>query len=237
MSSPVLPMSGNSTLHASADAADAMAAPGARGAAGTPAPAAARTPRRARGQVRVEALLASAAEVFVRKGFDAATMTEIAAQADSSIGSLYQFFRTKEAVADALIRVQMDALWLRFDELAARGAALDASALGHALARFLVDFRADHPSFAALAERPGPPSPLIVGVRRQVRERVEDVLARHAPAAARATVHAMAPVVQHTMKSAVQIQGDLDGAERTAALRELEAMLVGYLAQRLHPGR
>src|SRR6195952_3535253 len=129
-----------------------------------------RAPRRARGQLRVEALLAAAAEVFAAKGFDAATMTEIAAQSDSSIGSLYQFFRTKEAVADALVGEQVRALWVRLDGLAERAPTLVTSALGHALAVCFVDFRADHPSFATLIERPGPPSPLIVGVRRTVRE-------------------------------------------------------------------
>jgi AcrR family transcriptional regulator len=194
---------------------------------------AARAPRRARGQLRVEALLAAAAEVFAVKGFDAATMTEIAAQSESSIGSLYQFFRTKEAVADALVREQMDALWLRLDGLAESAPALATPELAHALAVCLVEFRADHPSFAALIERPGPPSPLVVGVRRKVRERVEAILVRHAPRADRKTLRAMAPVVQHVMKSAVQLRGDLEGAELKAAMRELDTMLVGYLVARL----
>ena len=196
----------------------------------------ARAPRRARGQLRVEALLAAAAAVFASKGFDAATMTEIAAQSESSIGSLYQFFRTKEAVADALVREQMDALWLRLDRLAERAGALASPDLAHALAVCFVDFRADHPSFATLIERPGPPSPLIVGVRRKVRERVEEILARHAPQVDRQVVRAMAPVVQHVMKSAVQLRGDLDGAELKAAAGELEAMLAGYLEARLPRG-
>src|ERR1700758_1299673 len=91
-----------------------------------------RAPRRARGQLRVEALLAAAAEVFAAKGFDAATMTEIAAQSESSIGSLYQFFRTKEAVADALVREQVDALWRRLDGLAERASTLSTTELAHA---------------------------------------------------------------------------------------------------------
>ena len=194
-----------------------------------------RAPRRARGQLRVEALLSAAAEVFAAKGFDAATMTEIAAQSESSIGSLYQFFRTKEAVAEALLGEQVGALWARLDELAERAPALATPELGHALAVCFVDFRADHPSFATLVERPGPPSPQVAGVRRKVRERVEAILARHAPHADRKTLRAMAPVVQHVMKSAVQLRGDLDGADLKAAARELDAMLVGYLVERLRP--
>jgi AcrR family transcriptional regulator len=173
--------------------------------------------------------------VFAAKGFDAATMTEIAAQSGSSIGSLYQFFRTKEAVAEALLGTQVDALWVRLDGLAERAPALATPELGHALASCLVDFRADHPSFATLVERPGPPSPVVAGVRRQVRERVEAILARHAPHADRKALRAMAPVVQHVMKSAVQLRGDLEGAELKAAARELETMLAGYLAARLAP--
>ena len=199
--------------------------------------AAPRAPRRARGQLRVEALLTAAAEVFAAKGFDAATMTEIAAQSESSIGSLYQFFRTKEAVADALMGLQVDDLWTRLDALAARATALETPALGHALSVSLIDFRADHPSFATLLERPGPPSPLIAGVRRKVRERVEAILVAHAPQADRKTLHAMAPVVQHVMKSAVQLRGDLDGVELKAAARELETMLSGYLVLRLAAAR
>jgi hypothetical protein len=76
----------------------------------------------------------------------------------------------------------------------------------------------------------------VAGVRRTVRERVEAILARHAPAADRKLLHAMAPVVQHAMKSAVQLRGDLEGAELKAAARELDAMLVGYLVARLAPG-
>ena len=204
-------------------------------AAAADLPATARAPRRARGLLRVDALLAAAAEVFAAKGFDAATMTEIAAQSGSSIGSLYQFFRTKAAVAEALLGTQVDALWVRLDGLAERAPALATPELGHALASCLVDFRTDHPSFATLVERPGPPSPVVAGVRRQVRERVEAILARHAPHADRKALRAMAPVVQHVMKSAVQLRGDLEGAELKAAARELETMLAGYLAARLAP--
>lgn len=216
---------GTAVLELAEPAGVAAARPGAR-----------RAPRRARGQLRVDALLASAATVFAQKGFDGATMTEIAAQADSSIGSLYQFFRTKEAVAEALLSMQMDELWRRFDALAARAPALPTADLARAMVGFFAEFRAAHPSFATLVEMPRPVLPVVVGVRVRVRERVQGVLARHAPQADPAQVAAMAPVVQHVMKTAIQLRGDLEEEPlRAAATAELEAMLVGYLVARLGP--
>jgi len=198
-----------------------------------PSALATRAPRRARGQLRVEALIAAAAEVFARKGFDAATMTEIAAQSGSSIGSLYQFFKTKEAIADAVLRAQVDALWARFDELAGRAAALSTPALGAALAGLLAGFRAAHPSFARLLEAPVTTLELVDGVRRHMRERIVDVIARHRPDADRALLAAMAPAVQQAMKAGVQLHAEFTGRELGRAMDEQEAMLAGYLALRL----
>ena len=56
------------------------------------------------GRQRVAELLQAAAAVFQERGFEAATMAEIAARADAKIGSLYRFFPNKDAVADALMR-------------------------------------------------------------------------------------------------------------------------------------
>ena len=62
----------------------------------------ARQPKRARGKQRVAALLDAGAALFAEKGYDATTMTEIAQRAGAAIGSLYQFFPSKEALAEAL---------------------------------------------------------------------------------------------------------------------------------------
>ena len=64
----------------------------------------ARAPKRERGKQRVAALMDSGAAVIAERGYGAATMTEIAARAGASIGSLYQFFPSKEVLADALLR-------------------------------------------------------------------------------------------------------------------------------------
>ena len=46
--------------------------------------------------------LDAGAELFAEKGYEATTMTEIASRAGAAIGSLYQFFPSKEALAEAL---------------------------------------------------------------------------------------------------------------------------------------
>ncbi len=62
----------------------------------------AKEPKRARGIQRVAELLDAAAALFAEKGYEAVTMTEIAQRAGAAIGSLYQFFPSKGALAEAI---------------------------------------------------------------------------------------------------------------------------------------
>src|ERR1700684_4433432 len=79
--------------------------------------AAAVLPKRQRGKQRVAELLAAGAEVFAEKGYAAATMTEIAARAGAPIGSLYQFFPSKEALAGSLVQSYVGLLAADLDAL------------------------------------------------------------------------------------------------------------------------
>jgi|SRR5579871_3466750 len=98
---------------------------------------AAKEPKRERGKQRVAALIDAAAELFAEKGYEATTMTEIAQRAGASIGSLYQFFPSKEALAEALFN--------RYGERAAESfARVEALAHGRSpreLADLLIDYR------------------------------------------------------------------------------------------------
>jgi AcrR family transcriptional regulator len=68
-----------------------------------PAVAPRRRPRQARSGVTVDAVLVAAAEALAKHGFEGANVNDIAARAGVSIGSLYQYFPTKEAIVAALI--------------------------------------------------------------------------------------------------------------------------------------
>ncbi len=61
-----------------------------------------RHPKQQRGKERVEKILDAAAAVFDEVGYDAATTHQIAARAETAIGSFYQFFPNKAAIFNAM---------------------------------------------------------------------------------------------------------------------------------------
>jgi AcrR family transcriptional regulator len=62
-----------------------------------------KTASQERSRVTVDALLEATARILVREGFDKASTNRIAEMAGVSIGSLYQYFPSKEALVAALI--------------------------------------------------------------------------------------------------------------------------------------
>lgn len=68
-----------------------------------PGGAARRQPRQERSRATVEDILQAAAEVFGKLGYAGATTNKIAERAGVSIGSLYQYFASKDDILGALL--------------------------------------------------------------------------------------------------------------------------------------
>ena len=190
-----------------------------------------RTPRRERGRRRVLDLVAAAAALFVEKGYDATTMTEIAARAGASIGSLYLFFPTKPLLAQAILTDLGDALSARLDALAARvasgAAGWPAAAIADALFDELAMFLAAHPAYAALTDLPGEG-----GWRQTVRARrrvqIGALFAQARPPLPPGQAERLALVVPHLMRMTLQLRAE--GAPMgEAVLQEMRAMLRHHL--------
>ena len=62
-----------------------------------------KSPRQRRSQTTVDAILQAASRVLVKDGYAATTTTRVARVAGVSIGSLYQYFPSKEALVAALV--------------------------------------------------------------------------------------------------------------------------------------
>ncbi|MET8163804.1 TetR/AcrR family transcriptional regulator [Streptomyces sp. NPDC005329] len=61
-----------------------------------------RTPRQARSKARLALMLEAAERILVDDGVEALTTTRVAAEAEVSVGSLYQYLPDRDAIIDAL---------------------------------------------------------------------------------------------------------------------------------------
>jgi len=86
-----------------------------------PKPAAGTTPARARKiapEARRQAILKAALSVFAAHGFEAARLDDVAARAGVAKGTLYLYFRDKQALFEALIRDTIEPVLQRLQTVA-----------------------------------------------------------------------------------------------------------------------
>jgi AcrR family transcriptional regulator len=186
-------------------------------------------PQRQRGIARVGSLLEAAGLSFAEKGYDATTMTEIAARAGASIGSLYQFFPTKELIAERLLDGYSQTL---FDRMRVLRESVDTGSneqVARRLLRVLLEFRRQHPGFVSLSEATNLPLTLVLAVRNQLRDAIAGILAVRAPAQPLARLRPVAFVVLQLMKSYVGLSVEPGIRLRKSVLDEHERLLVLYL--------
>jgi AcrR family transcriptional regulator len=107
--------------------------------------------RQTRGEARIQSLLEAAQAVFARLGYSKATTNEIAAQADVSPATLYQFFNNKEEIANALAIKYIEALAQLHQELDYKAMAkLPMREMVQKFLSPLLNFHKMHPAFMAL---------------------------------------------------------------------------------------
>lgn len=131
-------------------------------------------PKRQRGRDRVAAILAAATELFTEKGYDAVTMTEIAARSSTAIGSLYRFFPTKDVLVSALLERYGTTLAEALADIVARAPDLSVEETAAALVAMGDNLRAQRTVTLKLLDVPDD------GVlrRQQMRATFKDGLAR-----------------------------------------------------------
>jgi AcrR family transcriptional regulator len=185
-----------------------------------------RRPRQKRGRERVAALMASAAELFSEKGFDATTMTEIAARAGAAIGTLYLFFPTKEALAGAILHEHAQDLSRLLDELGERAAGQPAAAIADRLFGALGDFMARHPAYTALLDLPGNDD-WRRGMRAHRRGQIAALFAGAKPALPAGQAERLAVIVPQLMRIPLALAGERK--LREGVLEDLRAMLARHL--------
>lgn len=191
----------------------------------------ARTPQLDRGKARVAALLNAAAETFADAGYDAATMTQIAAAAGASIGSLYQYFPTKALLADVLQTELVILLGAELEAIATQCSGLPVSKIAASLFQRIQVFVTTHPAFIALADRRDVDKERKRQSRTQLLALLTTILGNAEPAPAPARRDNLAIILLEMMKLVVSLSAAENRRSAEAVIREVEAMLGSYLDQ------
>ena len=189
--------------------------------------------RQARGERRMEQILDAAGRVFARVGFTAATTNAIAAEAGISPGSLYQFFRNKDAIAEALEARYAE--HIRAAHSAAREdlAGLPVEEAVERLVAPVVAYGLATPGFQALFAERRMPDDLAASahqLHRAMVSRVDAMIGGLGPAMPRATRTRRTLVAVQVCRALMPMIVAADDTERPALVQELKTALARYLS-------
>jgi len=186
-------------------------------------------PKREKGRLRVAAIMEAGIQVFTEKGYDAATMTEIAARSGTAIGSLYRFFPSKESLADALLLRY--ALHARngLAEMAQQVADLTLESVADAFVDFMLVLQSQRSFAIALVDARGGSLDERARFREVMRGGVADILRKAVPGISPAKAKVMAVVLLQTLKGVISTANE-EPAMQAMILAEIRELVRTYLA-------
>ena len=191
-----------------------------------------RAPQQSRGQKRVEEILDAAEAVIAEVGVEGATTNAIAERAGSSVGSLYHFFPSRDAIIQALARrFQAYASHSNAQAMPPDAITLSLEQLFERIVTAQVQLVEKHPAFQMVHDAVcHDPRALadFQAMRNAIVGQVEWFLAARYPRMPKRDRQPVARlaviVVQHTLDEAQLLPVEL----QPAMLRELQRMLVRY---------
>jgi AcrR family transcriptional regulator len=184
----------------------------------------------------VAELLEAAANVIHERGFEAATMAEIAARAGAKIGSLYRFFPNKEALAEALMSRYLEVLQAEYAAIHAAAANAAPEVLADVLIDLLVKLYPQTKAITALLDSLTDWTKLRRRFRGEALAGIKTALQKCAPDLDNNEADDVAAVVLNNMKTMVGMTMK-DAPTSPGAPDQLRLMNRLYLAAKLAPGR
>ena len=194
-----------------------------------------RRPKQARGQLRVDEILDAAERLTLTTSWDKLSTNHIAKEAGIPIGSLYQFFANKHAIAHALVERYIAGLEEAFASLPTNIEAMTPAELVNAIFDSLLVVTQKHNGFHAMLITTNEESEIgkiSAPIREILRRNIERMLAVRAPwmSAEERKVHAL---VSHVANRAIfaqsislNAQGDKVTAQRL--LQQARVMQIAY---------
>jgi len=196
-------------------------------------PAMRRTPVQARSRRRLAAIVDCAAELFAERGFEATTIDAIAEAADTSVGSLYQFFPNKLAVFRAVAEDALERSAETFAEvMVGASQTSDWRILVHQVIDTFGRLHQEHPSFRAMINNVhlyGEFAEADLAQSRAFVATAEGLLASWAKRTGVEQRAAIARVVTHSIEAALIVSQRERPEIARRMLEETKSMIVRYL--------
>lgn len=186
-------------------------------------------PKGEKGRLRVAAIMEAGVQVFTEKGYDAATMTEIAARSGTAIGSLYRFFPSKESLADALLLRYALHAKNGLAEMAQQVADLTLESVADAFVDFMLVLQSQRSFAIALVDARGGSVDERARFREVMRGGVADILRKAVPGISPAKAKVMAVVLLQTLKGVISTANE-EPAMQAMILAEIRELVRTYLA-------
>jgi AcrR family transcriptional regulator len=193
-------------------------------------------PQRRPGRLRVAALLEAGAAVIAERGYEAATMAEVAARAGAPIGSLYRFFPNKEVLADALIQRFGDVIDAAFTAIDSRAGAMSMAELADALLALVGKLRGEMPAIVSLLDARSDWSAKRSEFRSAVRTHIARTLLLCSPHLDAELAGDIAIVLLNVMKTMARMTRESGVEVGPGVMTELREMTRLYLESRLAVG-
>ncbi|MBD2261029.1 TetR family transcriptional regulator [Pseudanabaena sp. FACHB-2040] len=193
-----------------------------------------RHPRQARSQERVNQILDVAEQMFIAEGYNATTTNAIAAKANVSIGSLYQFFPDKEAIVQALTSRYVGVLQQRFDTLHTLETIHSSLSeyvelIVDAAEQFFKDYPGYHAIFTQVQDAIPELGKIESAADRQLIQDWAIVLSKYYPGLKPADYEAIAFTLVNAIGTLLWLSLSQQGSFRQRLVAETKRMMLGYL--------
>ena len=191
-----------------------------------------RVPQQDRGQRRIERILQAAAEVIAEVGVEQATTNAIAARAETSVGSLYQFFPNKDAIVQALaaryVRELGEVMEASMPDYVWT---LPAEAMADHVVTPLARFHDTHPAYRHVWLATLDRCEVRCGeaeLHEAVHQRISAMMRRRCPLASEQEIETSSQVCHEMVHALLNLASTLPVEQRPPLVREIKRALAAY---------
>lgn len=193
-------------------------------------------PKQVRGERKVDKILRSAEIVFAEVGYEHATTNAVAKHAGISIGSLYQFFSSKDAILEAMAQRYLDQTRVELLALLDADEIVELPAMLTGLVETMVHLQLQRPYFLQCLNQNRTYSAIqgsVAELNAVIADHVVSLLGRLSKPLNADDEQRRATICVYSVSALLPLAIEAKGRARTKTIAEIVTLLVRYLTPEL----